>query len=242
MTILDRFGPKPSAFRPRRTADLFALRLAQKLNDAAAASHYAELVTQYSEGELLTAFRRVLNSGARDLGRGFHVELRHSSINGSNGHSFELASLRVERRAVAVAVFSGEHLSYTQVRQLSSAKDKALESAVGFVHWIAEQFRLDTAALESIPAGDEIQRQILTHAVVDTLRDHALPIWEVTKQDLFQSYSNPALKSRKELRELVTDIWPVLAGSNGHSFIQDAAALGLHVQIERSFLNSTHLN
>ncbi len=235
--ILDRYGPKLSAFRPKTSADLFALCLARKLNDTPAASHYVELITQYSEAELLTAFRRAIHSGARDLGRSFHVELRHSSGNGSTGHSWDLASIRVERRAVAVAVFAGDHLSYTQVRQLSSAKGKALASAIGFINWIVAQFRLDTAALESIPSGDEIQRQVLTHAVVHALRDHALPIWEVPKQDLFQSYSNPPLKSRKELREIATDIWPVLAGSNGQSFIQDAAVLGLHVQIERSFLN-----
>src|SRR6266446_5437531 len=115
MTILDRFGPKLSAFRPKTVADLFALRLAQKLNDAPATIHYAELMNQYSEAELLTAFRRAVHSGARDLGRCFHVELHHSSGDGGNGHNFQLASIRVERRAVAVAIFSGEHLSYTQV-------------------------------------------------------------------------------------------------------------------------------
>src|ERR1700737_3324914 len=116
--ILDRFGPKLSAFRPKTTAELFRLPLAQKINDAAAASHYAELLTQYSEADLLTAFRRAIQSGARDLGRSFHVELHHSSGNGGNGHNSQLASIRVERRAVAVAIFSGDHLSYTQVRQL----------------------------------------------------------------------------------------------------------------------------
>jgi hypothetical protein len=235
--ILDRFGPKLSAFRPKNTAELFALRLAQKLNDAAAANHYAELMTQYSEAELLTAFRRAVHSGARDLGRSFHGELHRSSGNGGNGHNSQLVSVRIERRAVAVAIFSGYHLSYTQVRQLSSAKDKALASAVGFINWIAAQFRLDSAALELIPAGDEMQRQVLNHAVVNELRDHALPVWELAKHDLFESYGHPSLQSRKELRELVTNIWPVLTGSNGKSFIQDAAALGLHVQIERSFLN-----
>src|SRR5437868_3737472 len=89
--------------------------------------------------------------------------------------------------------FKAYHLSYTQVRQLSSAKDKALASAVGFINWIAAQFRLDTAALESIPTGDEMQRQILNHGVIDALRDHALPIWEVAKKELFESFGHPSL-------------------------------------------------
>jgi hypothetical protein len=236
--ILDQYIPTGNAFRPKTMADLLALRLARKLNDAEAVRHYAELAAQYSEAELLSAFRRTVNSGAHsDPGRRFHVELRHSAGNGGNGHSSHIAAVRVERRAIAVAIFNGEQLSYTQVRQLSSARDKALASAVGFMNWITDQFHLDSATIESIPSGDKIQRQALNQTVIGVLRERLLPIWEVGKRDLFEAYGYPALKSRKELRQIVTDIWPVLTGSNGQSFIQDAAAIGLHVQIERWFLN-----
>ncbi len=236
--ILDQFIRSGTPFRPKTMADLFALRLAHKLNDAEAVRHYAQLATQYSEGELLAAFRRAVNSGiSADLGRRFHVELRHSGGNGPNFRTSHTAAIRVERRAVAVAIFSGDQLSYTQVRQLSSNRSKALNSSVGFVSWVADQFHPDSAVLESIPAGDEIQRQALNQAVIEVLRAGILPIWEVSKQELFREYGQPALRSRKELRQIVTEIWPVLAGSNGHSFIQDAAALGLHVQVERCFLN-----
>jgi|SRR5579872_1002060 len=231
--ILDQFVPTLSGFRPKTITDLLGLRIAAKFNDVAAARHYAELASQYSEPELLTAFRHTMHSGMHyDLGRRFHVELRHSASQCVNGGTFHLAAIRVERRAVAVAVFTGDHLSYTQVRQLSSDKDKAVSSAVGFVTSIAEQFHLDSAAMESIPAGNEVHRQVLNQAVIGALREQSLPIWNVAKQDLFQAYGHPPLKSRKELREIAIEIWPVLEGSNGKSFIQDAAVLGLHVQIE----------
>lgn len=235
--ILDQFVPTLSAFLPKTIADFFALRLAQKLDDGAAASHYAGLTSQYSETEILSAYRRTMHSGVhRDFGRRFHAELRHVAGNGVNGHSSHLVAIRVERRAVAVAVFAGDHLEYTQVRQLSSAKDKALASAVGFVNWIAEQFHLDSAAMESVPAVDEIQRLVLYQAVTTALREHMLPIWEVTKQDLFQAFGHPPVRTRKELRQIVAHLWPVLAGSNGKSFTQDAAGLGLYVQTERLFI------
>jgi hypothetical protein len=47
---------------------------------------------------------------------------------------------------------------------------------------------------------------------------------------------NPPLKSRSQLREVATAIWPILAGTHAKLFIQDAAILGLHVQTERLFI------
>jgi hypothetical protein len=148
-----------------------------------------------------------------------------------------LVALRVERRSVAAAIFRGHRLEYTQIRQLSSAKDRAFVSAVGFINWIADSFELDSAALESVEVGDASHRCALHNVIERTLRDQVLPIWMVSKQELLAAYGHPPLKRRKELRAVTTGVWPVLAGTNGKSFIQDAAALGLYVQTERLFLN-----
>lgn len=236
--LLDRFLPSSAVFRPKSTTDFFALRLAHKLDDAAAANHYARLTQDHSESQLLAAYRRVVDwRSDGHLGRRFHVELDRVQGNGGNGKNANVIAVRVHRRAVAAVIFLGDHIEYTQVRQLASARDKALSSTVGFMNWITEQFRLDSAALEIIPSAEDVQRQILNRAVIQVLRDHLLPIWEVTKRDLISSYANPPPRFRKEIREVVADIWPVLAGSNGKSLIQDAAALGLYVQTERMFLH-----
>jgi hypothetical protein len=234
--ILEKF--KVSAFKPRTVSDLLALRLAWKLGDSSAASHYAQLVSRHSEAQLLTAFRRtILVKREQDLGKRFHVELERVGSDVSNGNGAHLIAIRVERRSIAAAVFFGQQLEYCDLRQLPSDKDKVVGSAVRFFNWIASQFQLDSAAIETIPNGNEIQRQMLTTAVIQVLRERLLPIWEVAKQDLFRAYGHPPLKSRKELRETITDIWPVLSGTNGKTFIQDATALGLYVQIERLFLH-----
>lgn len=236
--ILDSFLQRSSNFTPKTAAELFALRLAQKLNDALAASHYAELAGQHSEAALLAAFRQTLRSRPQqDLGRRFHVELQRGHGNGCSDRTMSLIAIRVERRSIAAAIFIGDRLSYTQVRQLSSNRDKSLGSAAGFVDWLLRQFRPDSAALESIPTADEIHRLALHKVVAHTLRERLLPIWVVAKQDLFLAYGHPPLKSRKQVRLVVAGIWPVLAGANGQNFIQDAAALGLYVQVERLFLH-----
>lgn len=239
-SILERFAAPsiPAVFRPKTVTGLFALRLAQKLNDASAVAHYVSLTERCSEAQLLAAFRRTTRSGVRrDLGRQFHWELERINGSSANGRPANLIAIRVERRAIAAAIFYNDQLEYTQVRQLSSAKDKVLGSAIGFVNWLAEQFSLDSAALELISGGQEIQRQVLSRTIAQTFRERLLPIWEVPKLDLFNAYGYPPLRSRKELRQVVTDIWPVLGNARSQNLIHDAAALGLHVQIERSFLH-----
>jgi hypothetical protein len=72
--------------------------------------------------------------------------------------------------------------------------------------------------------------------VMATLRDHALPVWEVSRRELLDAYGHPALRSRTELRQVVTSItWQMQAQAGSDSQILDAAALGLMVQIERIF-------
>src|ERR1019366_9751226 len=60
--ILDQVARSSSAarygqFQPSDQREYFALRLAQKLDDEAAARHYGELLEHYSEAQLLAAYR-----------------------------------------------------------------------------------------------------------------------------------------------------------------------------------------
>jgi len=81
------------------------------------------------------------------------------------------------------------------------------------------------------------KRRIISTAVIESLRDRLMPIWEIAKSDLFQAFGYPHLKSRKELRAVVGDIVLSLENVKTKILIKDAVALGLHVQTERSFLS-----
>jgi hypothetical protein len=236
-SLLDRYIPATTAFRPSMASELFALRLAQKLDDAPAVRHYASLVDSCSQGQLLCAYRRAMRAtGNEALGRRFHVELDRIHSNGNHDRQGSLISIRVERRAVAAAIFNGDHLEYADARQLSSVHDKALSSAIGFISWMLDRFPVESAALESIPNGHEFQRRVLHDGICQTLRARALPLWEIPKPVLFECYGHPPLRSRAELREIATSIWPIIVGTHAKVFMQDAAVLGLHVQTERLFI------
>src|SRR5271169_915568 len=180
--LLDRFMSSSAAFRPATATDLFALRLAQKLNDAPSVRHYVALADSHSAAQLLLAYRRALRAnGHADLGRRFQVELRRTHANGNQDRNTSLISIRVERRAKATAIFHADHLEYTDARQLSSVHDKALTSAIGFINWMLARFPVESAALELIPNGYQFHRRVLHDAICRVLRDQMLPIWEIPK-------------------------------------------------------------
>lgn len=236
-SILDQFVRSSGAFRPRSVEEVFALRLARKLEDEPAASHYAHLAGEHSVARLLSAYRHTLRAGhGGDLGRLFHAELERLSGDQPRPRVSNLLALRIERRCVAAAIFLGDHLDYTDIRHLSSAKDKALGSAVRFVNWLFDNFKIDSAAVETIPSAKEIQRRTLSDLIETTLQDRLLSIYRIPKSAIFEAFGQPRLRSRRELREVTTGIWPILEGTGGKLFIRDAAALGLHIQTERLFI------
>jgi hypothetical protein len=237
MNILDRFTRPTSYFRPSTADEFFALRLAQKLNDAAAAAHYASLCLEHGIERMMWAFRRAKSSRHTDVTRRFHVELEAAEGKGIRIDPVNLLSVKVERRSIAVAVFNGDQLDFTRVRQLSSVPARAESSAIGFINWIVQNFRIESAAVEVAAISETLRRSVLTDIVIGALRSNSLPVWQLSKRELFEAFGNPPLRSRKQLRCVILSIWPVLTGGNGKNQALDAAALGLMVQTERLFLH-----
>lgn len=238
--ILDHVTVKrpPASFRPTTARELFVLRLAQKLGEPAATQHYAELASEYNDEILLLAYRKTLNKGhpPHDLGRAFHVELASARKQDERSQTDRLLAIKVERRCIAVAVFVGIRLDFHGMRTLGAQPEKADSSAIGFLRWVMSSFDVESATMERMTNGDEIRRAVLNHAVINTLRDSGLPIWEVSKRDLLDGYGHPPLGSRLDLRQSAQRIlWSMFNTDTPHCQELDAAAVGLYVQTERQF-------
>jgi hypothetical protein len=149
------------------------------------------------------------------------------------------AAIKVERRSIAAAVFIQDRLDYTQVHRLPSEGHKAQASAVGFVTWLTTALEVDSCVLETAPANDELRRSLLSQRVTQTFRDSGIPVWEIRKKRILASYGLPPLRSRKELREVITSIWPILSTSPHDDGIKDAVAIGLLFATDRIF-NGVH--
>jgi len=121
--ILDRIAVGlRSEFRPTTPTEFFALRLAHRLGEPQAASHYALLAAQYPQEKLLATFQHTvaLAQPGEDLGRQFHTALSAYGKNGTRTAAVRLAGIRVERRCVGATIFRDTHLEAVRVRQLPS--------------------------------------------------------------------------------------------------------------------------
>lgn len=151
--------------------------------------------------------------------------------------AMRVAAIRIDRRAAAAAVFIGSQLDYTQVVHLPPILDKAESSVTGFLNWILASFGIESAAIESVDLSDQIRRFELTKTAVSVLRSASVPVWEVSKTELLSSFGYPVPRNRKEVRESVAQIWPMLNTRGTSHWVLDAVAIGLYVQTERLFLN-----
>jgi hypothetical protein len=226
-----------SRFRPKTVHEFFALRLAAKLGDAPAAQHYLKLTGQYSQSQLLGAFRRVVRSGDQlDLGRRFHVELNRSPRKGANLETRgRLGAILITQRSIALAVLVDDDLEYAQARQLPSAPDQAIRGAVGFVSRLIGKFSIELAATQGVRNQSEMEGSPVHEAVVRALNEQSVGIMEVSRAELYDALAYPPVGSREELCYIVSRIWPSLDAEPGGPWTHSAAALGLYVQTERLF-------
>lgn len=228
-----------SEFRPASPDDYFALRLASALGEPVASSHYAVLASQYSEPVLLCAYRKAVDTNPDHSAPVFHEILTTSDIRGQRDlPRSRLMAIRIERRTVAMALFTGTHLEGWRVRQLPSDSKRAEASCVGFVREVLEEHQCDGAALEST-TGD-VARTTLHRGVTELCRELGVSVVEISRQTVIESFAYPAPRTREEVREIISEIWPLPDLKSGRICILDAFALGLYAQTERLFHSDLH--
>lgn len=145
-------------------------------------------------------------------------------------NQIDLLAIRIERRRIAVAAFSGLRLDYAQVRELSSFEERATRSAREFTAWVAETLEPRFVAIEKVDAPDEARRSHLAFAVTRTIRFLPLAHTSVPAADVLDSLGAPPIPTKGRLRVIGALLWPELAG-RVHPAALDAAALGLHLQM-----------
>jgi hypothetical protein len=223
-------------YRPATPEHFFALSLANRLKDAAAIHHYVELCDQHTQESLLAAYRLATKSGDTDLGRAFNAVLGRNDGGMETLSIADLAAIRIERRAVAVAIFRGTRLKYAPiVHQLSSDGNKALGSAAMFISRLRDKCFFSSAALELLPATCEAQRSQLSKIICDVLIQGQAAIHRFAKPDVLAAFGHPPLRFRNDVREVIAAMWPDINGSYGGPLVKDALALGLYAQTERLF-------
>ncbi len=227
-----------SEFKPSTADEYFVLQLAKKLGDPAAAPHYVVLASQYSEAALLCAYRKALEINPSRPAAMFHQILKSFGGHGSRATSKgRIMAIRIERRAVAMALFAGTQLEGWRVRQLPSDSRQTEDSCIGFVSAVLDEHHCDGVVLEEI--SGEAARTKLHTLVTRECADLGISVTEIAKQTVIESFAHPAPAARRDVREIASQVWLVPSLKGGRDFILDAAALGLYLQTERLFAHDS---
>jgi hypothetical protein len=143
----------------------------------------------------------------------------------------KLIALKIRRRVVAAAVFSGRTLEHIEALQLCN-EPEAVKDALGrFLASLLETFQPDSAAI-GISWGRVGQRvTALTEIAEAMLRGAGIPFWKIEDRAVLETHAVPGLKGRLYLRPIIKSFWPHLTEKQLSGY--EAAALGLHVQVER---------
>lgn len=140
-----------------------------------------------------------------------------------------IVTLRVNRRAVAVARLVDEGLALADGRHLTSHRESAVEAAGRYVEKLLDLSRPTHLVIDAPQAtGDGVTAQILGRLEALAGR-RGVSMLVMGKVDILRAFGVRPLASRVELRQLVRNYWPQLSGltSRVEPYVVDAAAAAL---------------
>src|ERR1035437_8595267 len=144
-----------------------------------------------------------------------------------------VGAIQIERRKAGIALLSGLNIDAIYTRELSSNADQASKSLVGFVRKVISDSGVDYVAIELNPVRCDVQVGALSRVLIAALREDATAISTVTTESLLKAFAQPQLERRQQLRLACQKIFPAISSPRPGTIALDAAAVGLHVQIER---------
>jgi hypothetical protein len=145
----------------------------------------------------------------------------------------KIAAFQITRRGIASAILTGQTLSFWEARSLSSNYEQACSSITAFVNWTLGHFKIDSAALEAFGPEDKHRTARLARFTTDLLHGLGIPVLTAQKSEVLSAFASPAIRTKGELRKIITALYPQFATYRGSNVPLDAAALGLYFQTER---------
>lgn len=143
----------------------------------------------------------------------------------------KLLAIRIRRRSIAAAIFSGRQLEYLDILHLCNEPAVVTDSVTRFLMGIIDNFKPMDAALGTSRAQQGRRVEEMTQLAQNILTGNGIPFWGIEDKALLESFAVPKLKNKESLRPIVMAFWPHLSYKQAAAF--EAAALGLHVQTER---------
>jgi 5-formyltetrahydrofolate cyclo-ligase len=112
---------------------------------------------------------------------------------------------------MAAAALEDDAFVFHECRYVSSRKSTLDANISKYFARLCEQFT-PTAVYYYAPTGPGTVTAQLVARLEETAGQAGIPVKRLTKTDLFTSVSVVPVRTRRELREQLSDLWPVLAG------------------------------
>ena len=139
-------------------------------------------------------------------------------------------SVRLNRRAIGVAVLTDEALTMTDGRHLSSERDRAVPAAVRYIDRWLEQSGAGAVVVDApAPVEGSTTKQLLD-GIISLLSSRGVMPLLITKADILAAYGLSPVRTRSQVRDVVSGFWPELAKISGRikPYAADAAAAALY--------------
>jgi hypothetical protein len=143
-----------------------------------------------------------------------------------------LLALVLTRRAIAAAALHDDEFGLYQGRHLTSRQDRVdavvaryLERLLGQVH----PFRVALSA----PRAEHGTTSRLRAVICQVLERAGVAVQDVERTDLLAAFSASPLRSRRQVQEVMQQLWPESAHVTGRvaPYVAEAAAVALYADV-----------
>ena len=121
-----------------------------------------------------------------------------------------ILGLKLGRRLMAAAGLEDDAFVFHECRYVSSRKATFDASMSKYFARLCEQLT-PAAVYYYAPTGPGTVTEQLIERLEQTAGQAGIPVKRLTKTDLFTSVGVAPVRTRRELREQLADLWPVLA-------------------------------
>ena len=143
-----------------------------------------------------------------------------------------ILSVRLNRRAIGAVVLTDEALTMTDGRHLSSERERAVPAAVRYIDRLLEQSGAAAVVFDApAPVEGSTTKQLLD-GILGLLSSRGRIPLMTTKADILAAYGLSPVRTRGQVREIVSGFWPELGQIAGRvkPYAADAAAAALYAQ------------
>ena len=139
-----------------------------------------------------------------------------------------ILGLRIGRRLLAAVTLDHEAFMFYEARYVASRTTTSDPGMTRYFTRLLEQFK-PTAVYFYAPAGTGTTAEQLVAGLEQTAAHAGVPVKRLAKADLFTSATLVPARTRRELREQLSDLWPVLSEGKLHrqTVLAEAAASAL---------------